>query len=78
MIFNNLPQEKTIRFQDQNVRVVVERDNKDTFFLVYLPGEDGHLRIHIGTDKNGNKTWMEGDERTERAAHIGELLEAQE
>lgn len=76
MACEDLPQELTICYQGEDVRVLRECDQGQAFYLVYMSDEEGHLRVHMEIDSEGNQTWLEGDISTERAIKIGHLLMA--
>lgn len=77
MSCEELPQELIIRYQDEDVRVLIECVEEGTFYLVYLGDEDGYLRLHKQLDQDGHQVWFEGDTVTDRAEEIGQLLMAE-
>lgn len=64
-----------INYHEEDIQVDIDESNGNRSFLVYLPGEDGHLDISVKTDAAGNENWYEGEQATPRAKEIGELIE---
>jgi hypothetical protein len=64
-----------INYHEEDIQVDIDESRGKRSFLVYLPGEDGHLDIAIKTDAKGNENWYEGEQATPRAKEIGELIE---